>query len=274
MRYILILFVFTVGPGLPVQAQELHDGHIHYNQTIWRDLPPDHALEYMTESGISRAIVSSTPTEGTERLYRLAPDRVIPFIRPYRTLADVMSWHNNREILSHIKKKAVTGIYRGFGEFHMWIEHMPGSIIPELAQFAADQGWALSAHTDAESIEALAKMQPTVPVIWAHCGFDYPAAGVQQLMERYANVYCDLSLQETMTDEDDNLTPVWQALLERHPDRFLVGMDTNKAKRWGNLTVNVELAKEWLGQLSPRAAQLVASGNISRLFPPKARDKM
>ena len=267
MRYVFISLVFIYCFSLPGHARELHDGHIHYNAAIWQDLPPDQALEYMAESGIGRAVVSSTPAEGTEKLYRLAPDRVIPFIRPYRTLTDVKTWHNSREILAYIKDKAATGIYRGFGEFHMWIEHLPGSIVPELAQLAADQGWALSAHTDAETIEALAKMQPTVPVIWAHCGFDYPAAGVQRLMEQYANVYCELSLQETMTDEDDNLVPQWKALMERHADRFMVGMDTYKARRWGDLTVNVELAKEWLEQLSPRSAQLVAGDNISRLFP-------
>lgn len=266
MRFLLILCGWI---SLACQAYDLNDGHIHYNQVIWEALPPDQALEYMAENHIGRAIVSSTPAQGTEMLYRLAPNRIIPFIRPYRTLRDVMTWHTNPEIVTYIKNKAATGIYQGFGEFHMWIEHMQGSIVPELMQIAADHRWALSAHTDIETIEALIKMQPEVVVIWAHCGFDYPAAGVQRLLEQYPTAYCELSLQEKMTDHDDNLTPEWKALLEKHANRFMVGMDTYKTSRWGDLAVHAEHAQEWLSQLSPQAAELIANGNISRLFPLK-----
>lgn len=263
MRY-LLLFVFWA--AFSCQAYDLHDGHIHYNEAIWQGLPADQALEYLAENRIQRAIVSSTPAEGTERLYRLAPERIIPFIRPYRTLKDVLTWHSNPEILAYIKSKAASGIYRGFGEFHMWIEHMEGSILPEVMQVAADNQWALSAHTDVETIEALIQMQPQVVVIWAHCGFDYPASGVRQLFEKYATAYCELSLHEELTDEDDNLTPEWKALLEEHPDRFMVGIDTYKNSRWGDLAVHANHVQEWLGQLSPQAAQLIANGNVSRLF--------
>lgn len=265
-QYLFTLFYWL---ALSCQAYDLNDGHIHYNEVIWGDLPPDQALEYMAENGIDRAIVSSTPAQGTEMLYQLAPNRIIPFIRPYRTLRDVKTWHNNPEIVTYIKNKAATGIYRGFGEFHMWIEHMQGSIVPELMQIAADHRWALSAHTDIETIEALVQMQPAVTVIWAHCGFDYPAAGVERLFDQYPTAYCDLSLHEKMTDHDDNLTPEWKVLLEKHADRFMVGMDTYKTSRWGDLAVYTELTQEWLLQLSPRAAKLIANGNVSRLFPLK-----
>jgi len=265
MRYIFALLFCLV---TPVQAMELQDGHIHYNQVVWGLLPADQAVEFLVENGIARAIVSSTPAQGTERLYQLAPERIIPFLRPYRTLKDVQRWHADLEILAYIKDKAATGIYRGFGEFHMWIEHLPGSILPEVLQIAAKHQWALSAHTDIESIEALIRLQPTVVVIWAHCGFDYPANVVARLFEKYPTAYCELSLNEMITDEDDNLTPAWKELLEKHADRFMVGMDTNKNSRWGDLAEHADNAREWLLQLEPEAAALIARGNIARLFPP------
>ena len=39
-----------------------------------------------------RAIVSSTPDDGTLKLYEKAPKGVVPFLRPYRTRDDMGSW--------------------------------------------------------------------------------------------------------------------------------------------------------------------------------------
>jgi len=137
-----LLALLCLFPGAS-WAYDINDGHLHYNQIVWKDLPADQALGYMTESGIDRAIVSSTPAEGTEQLYRLAGDRIIPFIRPYRSLKDVLTWHSDPEIVTYVKQKVATGIFRGFGEFHMWIEHMEGSILPELMQIYKFRGRVL-----------------------------------------------------------------------------------------------------------------------------------
>ena len=253
---------------MPVMAMDIYDGHIHYNKTIWKRLPAEAAVGHLVDSDIQRAIVSSTPAEGTEALYRVAPERIIPFIRPYRSTRDVQTWHHNPEILDYIRGKAKTGIYRGFGEFHMWHEHLDGqSIVPQLMQIAAEQNWAISAHTDKQAIISLIEMQPMVNVIWAHCGFDIPAAEIQSLIESYPRFYCEMSLYEKLLDEDDNLFPEWKLLMEKHPDRFMVGVDTYKDARWGEVADHVKLIQEWLAQLTPNAATKIARDNIARLFP-------
>ena len=263
-----ILLFIIAALAATVHAYDLHDAHLHYNQSIWKRLPPDQVIHYLIENDIQRAIFSSTPEKGTEMLYELAPDRIIPFIRPYRSYGDVMSWHHNPDIVDYIREQAGKGIYRGFGEFHMWIEHLDGkSVLPELMQIAAEQDWVLSAHTDIETIETLIRMQPAVKVIWAHCGFSAPADEVQQLIEKYPTAYCEMSLYEKLVDEDDNLTPEWKQLMEKYPDRFMVGIDTYKDGRWGEVAEHADLIQEWLMQLKPEAAALIANGNISRLFP-------
>jgi len=270
MRQRISMLVFLVLSGLCInlQAFELHDAHLHYNQNVWKRLPPEQAIQFLVENNIQRAIFSSTPEKGTEMLYALAPDRIIPFIRPYRAYKDVLTWHHDPEIIEYIRAQAAKGIYRGFGEFHMWIEHLDGkSILPELMQIAAQQNWVLSAHTDIETIEALIKMQPGVKVIWAHCGFSYEAHEIQALIEKYPTAYCDMSLYEKLTDEDDNLTPEWKVLMERHPDRFMVAIDTYKEARWGEVAEHAQFIQEWLVQLEPAAAEMIANGNVSRLFP-------
>ena len=244
--------------------------HLHYNSDVWRRLPPRQAIEHLLQNNITRAVFSSTPTRGTEMLHAIAPRRIIPFVRPYRSYDDVPDWHHNPAIVDFVKSQAAKGIYRGFGEFHMEYKHLDGaSVVPELMQIAAENNWVISAHTDIETIEALIKMQPQLPVVWAHCGFAYQAHEIRALVEKHPTAYCDMSLYEKLLDEDDNLTPHWKALMEDHPDRFMVGIDTFSMSRWGELSDHAELIQEWLRQLSPSAARLIANGNVARLFPPQ-----
>ncbi len=68
----------TTGPqSLSADDQiPIFDGHIHYSEGVRKRFPPKRALELMDEAGIDRCLVSSTPTDGTERLYALAPKRI------------------------------------------------------------------------------------------------------------------------------------------------------------------------------------------------------
>lgn len=265
LRLLLISWLLGVQPAM---AMELHDAHIHFSEDIWQRISPEDALGYMEQHEISRAIVSSTPTAGTEMLYRLAPDRVIPFLRPYRDRKERMTWHHEPELIDYIQSKARTGMYRGFGEFHIWHEDLDGSsIFPQVLRIAVDEGWVLSAHTDQQTIETIFKLQPTLTVIWAHCGFDVPAETIRQLIESYPGLYCEMSFYDRMLDADDNLMPSWKGLMEDHSDHFLVGTDTYTLRRWADLKQHTDLIQDWLRQLSADAAKKIATGNISRLFP-------
>jgi len=60
-------------PALPI-----FDTHIHYSAPDWTEYPPDRILGILQQAGIKRALVSSTPDDGTLTLYQKDPKRVVP----------------------------------------------------------------------------------------------------------------------------------------------------------------------------------------------------
>ena len=81
---VLLLLASTANANPEQYADSIHDGHIHYDQDVWEALPPHQAIELLTEQNIKRALVSATPTQGAEMLYRENPQIVIPMLRPYK----------------------------------------------------------------------------------------------------------------------------------------------------------------------------------------------
>ena len=77
-------------PASPLIAQlELFDAHIHYSQDAWASYSPERVIEILRRAGVRRALVSSTPDAGTQRLYELAPELLVPILRPYRSRDDI-----------------------------------------------------------------------------------------------------------------------------------------------------------------------------------------
>jgi hypothetical protein len=62
----------------------LYDTHIHYSHDAWEQLPPPQAIALLRGSGLQRAFVSSSSDEGTQKLFAIAPDFIVPVLRPYR----------------------------------------------------------------------------------------------------------------------------------------------------------------------------------------------
>src|SRR5947199_8232786 len=86
--------LLLVGGPRPVAAQyPVFDAHIHYSRPDWDAYPPERALALLARAGVRRAIVSSTPDDGTLKLYERAPTVVVPFLRPYRTREDMAGRH-------------------------------------------------------------------------------------------------------------------------------------------------------------------------------------
>ena len=260
------LFLFCLFFPQILHAFEINDGHIHYNKDVWSRLPPERAIQLLTENNINRAIVFGTPTEGAEKLYKIAPDRVIPFMMPYRIYRDRYTFHSDPSIVTHLKKKIDTGIYKGIGEFHLFTIHKDKPVVAQIMQLAADHELAISAHADYPTIRKLIELQPGVRIIWAHCGMDHPVADIEQAMQQYPNLFCELSFRYDMFDEDWQLLPEWKTLLENNPSRFILGMDTYIDRRWANLPEHVEFAREWLEQLPEEPRNKIARENIDNWF--------
>jgi len=112
-RSLLLALLVVLGAAAPAAAQfPIFDAHIHYSRPDWDVYTPERALSILAAAGVRRAIVSSTPDDGTLRLYEKAPKGVVPFLRPYRTRDDMGSWPSDPGVQAYVEERLKRGIYR------------------------------------------------------------------------------------------------------------------------------------------------------------------
>jgi Amidohydrolase len=249
-------------------AQELpiFDAHIHYSQPDWGVLSSAQALAILDQAGVHRALVSSTPDDGTLKLYEQAPQRIIPFLRPYRTRQDMGSWHSDPAIQRYVEERLARGIYKGIGEFHLDAAHADAPVVKRFAALAAQRQLFLHAHIDEVTVEKLLQLYPQVKILWAHAGMSASASTAGRLLDQFANLWVELALRSDVAP-GGTLDPEWRAVLLRHPQRFMVGTDTWTTSRWQEVAGGMQFIRGWLGQLPREVAEQIAYGNAERLFP-------
>jgi predicted TIM-barrel fold metal-dependent hydrolase len=122
------------------------------------------------------------------------------------------------------------------------------------------------------ALEAALKAAPAATIVLAHAGSATPAA-LEGLLARHANLVVDLSgmhFQRTpaLATEKGPLDPAWKALIERRPDRFLIGIDVWAARLFEPAMLDrlMSWTRRILGELSPEAAERVAHRNAAALY--------
>jgi hypothetical protein len=271
MRYNRSLTIILLVQLFTAQAiagsDSIHDGHIHYDEDVWDALPPDDAIRMLKAENISRALVSATPTEGAEMLYRVDPETVIPMLRPYKSWRHRYLWFNDPDLKTYLLQHLARIPYRGFGEFHVFGEDTDSIPIEEMIELARERKLILHPHTDLEGMRIILQKAPDVVVMWAHGGFNVPIETLIELLDQYPLLYIELSLREGMLDSGNRLTQQWQQFLVSYRSRFLVGMDTYKPSRWADLPDIAAETRHWLEQLPKDVAADIARNNLDRLFP-------
>src|SRR5574341_341917 len=111
MRRLSILVSLLIAGAAPA-APPLFDAHIHYSRDAWELHPVPEVLALLERAGVRRALVSSTPDEGTVKLFEAAPGRIVPELRPYRTREDMARWHGDPSVIPYLEQRLGTGIYR------------------------------------------------------------------------------------------------------------------------------------------------------------------
>jgi predicted TIM-barrel fold metal-dependent hydrolase len=272
-----LLFALSAAAHAEMWTGPIFDAHLHYNDDAQPVVSLGSAFELFRKNGVAGILANSRPNDGSRALYeawRKNPAlgvQVVPFIRVYRDRADYGTWQNNREILAMIVAEEKRGYYRGIGEFHVHGRDADTPVLKEIVDFSVAKGLVLHAHSDDEAIEILFRHNPKARVIWAHTGFGLPLERVEEMLKKYPALWGELSYRSGIA-EASSLSPEWNALLSRHPGRFLAGSDTWVNERWASYPALMGNYRRILGELRPSVAQRIAWQNAAELFgltPPK-----
>lgn len=259
----------STAPGADAERGNpvLFDAHIHYSAPDWVTYPPERILGILADAGIRRALVSSTPDDGTLELYAKDPQRIVPMLRPYRTRDDIGTWWDDPTVITYLEERLARRVHKGIGEFHLHGEQAKTAVVKRVTELAIREGIFLHAHSDEAAIVRLFGHEPRLRIIWAHAGMSSGPRAVGALMDRYPTLWADLSYRNGDVAPGGRLDPEWRALLIRHKDRFLIGTDTWTTSRWEALPALMAEVRGYLSQLPPDVAEGIAFKNAVRLFP-------
>jgi hypothetical protein len=264
----VVALIFALLAPAPAAAQyPLFDAHIHYSRPDWDTYTPERILSILAKAGIRRALVGSTPVEGTLKLYDKAPAVIVPALRPYRTREDMSTWPRDAAIAAYVEERLKRGIYRAIGEAHYAVSDVTAPTVKRLAEVAAQQKLFFWSHIDDATVEGMLKTYPGTRMLWAHAGMSAGAQRVGELVDRYPMLWVELALRSDVAP-GGTLDSEWQKLFTRHPDRFLIGTDTWVTSRWESVVSASEAVQVWLRQLPRDVAEQIAWKNGDRLFPP------
>ena len=123
-----------------------------------------------------------------------------------------------------------------------------------------------------ESLEKALAAERRAVIVLAHAGEATPGA-LEPLLARNPNLMVDLSgmhFQRTpsLASETGPLDPKWKALIEKMPDRFLMGIDVWAPRLFEPATLDrlMKWTRRVLGELKPDVAERVAWKNAAALY--------
>jgi predicted TIM-barrel fold metal-dependent hydrolase len=134
-----------------------------------------------------------------------------------------------------------------------------------------------------QEMEEPLRNHPHVRFIWAHAGssmeihrhqtkLDFLLPTLERLLADYPNLYIDLSwsvLEPYLLDADGKPDRRWLALVERHPERFMLGSDV--VGRFDGLGDYLSAYSPFLDALPESVARKVARDNFLAVLPRKQR---
>ena len=263
----LLLAALLCWLGLPAATADpnrpIVDAHIHYSHDTWDVLPPPEAIKVLRQAGVKKALVSSSSDDGTQMLYKAAPDLIVPVLRPYRRRGEIGTWVRDPSIVPHVEARLKANTYAGIGEFHVFGADADLPVMRRLVQLAKERKIFLHAHSDVDAVERIFKQDPGARVLWAHSGFDQPD-NVRVLLAKHKMLWADLAYRNDYAP-GGRLDDAWRQLIIDFPDRFMVGTDTPSPERWYYVVEHAAFSRKWIAGLPADVADNVAFRNAERL---------
>ena len=246
----------------------LFDAHIHYKKPAWGPYPPGTVIELMDKTGVAMALVSSTPDEGTIKLWQYAPNRIVPELRPYHGKAGSGNWTKAAGMFDYLVQRLNQYPHEGIGEFHLHgVDLNNAPLLRKIAALAKSKNIYIHVHSGKAPVDMLFSFEPGLKIIWAHAGMSEPAQTVEKMMATYKTLYADTSFREwDILTQTGTIDPAWRRVLERFSDRFMVGSDTWVNGQWDSYAAIIATNRKWLSQFSRSTAEKIAYKNAERLF--------
>ncbi len=257
----------TIAPAAFTQSSlPIADAHVHYSHDSVELTPPERVIELMREANLKLALVSSSDDKGTQLLTELAPDLIIPGLRPYRRRGELDTWFTDPAALQYVEDLLTRNRYATIGEFHLFGDDADQDIPKRIVKLAEQHNLILHAHSDADAVERLLQQSNTVKVIWAHSGFDAPAE-VASMLGKHDRLWADLAFRSEV-GSGGSLSDDWRELFENYPDRLMLGTDTYTPERIYYIPQNADAARVWLATLPQELAEKIAWKNAYDLLMP------
>ena len=256
----------TISPTASPTRLPIFDTHLHYNRDMGATLSPQAVLAKLERAGVARALVSSSPDDETRRLYGLAPDRVVPILRPYYDDVNSANWFQMPKVTPYLTERLKTPIYQGIGEFHLTGTAATAPVVRATTRLAVERGLFLHVHADAQAVSIILADQPTARILWAHAGLIEPPATVARMLAEHPTLWADIAIREAEIAPGGKLAAAWRDLFLEYPDRFTIGSDTWVPSRWDTYEQILDFDRQWLAQLPPDIAEKIAYRNAARLF--------
>jgi hypothetical protein len=270
IRFVLLssaLFFSAYSMAMPQSAGWI-DTHVHYNAEQANVFTAADIISILDQHDIIAALVTSSPAELALQLHQLAPDRIIPFLGLYQSEQDKQTWHQDRGLPARVAQALKDNAWRGVGELHLFAEHRHSSVFRDIVILATQHDLPLLMHADPAVIDRLFEIAPNATVIWAHGGaYPYPPL-LGDYLNRYPNLYVDLSMRNERVAPNGILNPEWELLFMDHSDRFMVGIDTFSTSRWERYGEHIEETGLWLNQLPAEIKDRIGYQNVRKLLMP------
>ena len=245
----------------------LFDSHSHYAASDAKAFSPQAIAQKYQRLNIIGAMISSTPTEKTERLTQALPQKIVPFLSLYPNRAHKPVWMNRVSTLKDIEPQLKRFPYQGIGEFHIFRKDAYSPVLKKVVKIAQKQGLSLQVHGDATIIHRIYELAPDLTVIWAHLGTVPVPEYLSQILARHPHLYIDTSVRDDLFVDDQNLLkPKWRRFFIKHQDRLLAGIDTYSTQRWKKLDAAVAKIRLWLNQLPEPTRSKLAWSNGLRVY--------
>ena len=264
---LLLLMLWTPKYDLPI-----FDAQVHYDQESWSKVSVEAILNTAEELMVPWLLVGSIPNEGTWRLYKADPQRVIPMFVPALTREDRNDWFNNSQILHYMENEIKSGRYRGIGEVFLFDGHIDKPGVKRLVKLAAEHELVLHSRSHPLAIEQLFALDSSLRILWAHAGMFNQPDKISEMLDRYPRLWVEISHRGDIAPKG-KLDKKWRQLMLRHSDRFLLGSGTYNTEYWYQFRTYMSRYRGWLKSLPREVAERIAFRNGLVLFDMKYENK-